>query len=76
MVGGDDYADVLAAQHLQQLVERTELEPREGDVAIGGLVLRQFFYHLDFGAGVRQHVDEVVDEGVEVVVGVARVYLV
>ena len=67
MVGGDNHLVIGLRQLSEELGDHRVTEPGEGDAAIGTLVVGQFTYHLRLSAGMTEHVDEVEDHHVEVV---------
>ena len=68
MIGGYYYGEVALSEQLEQLREHRVPEPTERYAAVGGLVVGQLTYHLRLRSGVAEHVDEVDDEHVQVVV--------
>ena len=68
MVGGDDHIDIVVSEELDDLQKGRILHPREGDRTIGTLVLGQFADDIAVGARMRKHIDEVVDNDIQLVV--------
>ena len=67
VVGGDDDAVVGLCQQAEQVGDDAMTEPRQGNGAVGRLVIGQLAHHLRLGTGMGEHVDEVEDNDVEVV---------
>ena len=65
VVGGDDDVDVALGEGFEDFEQGRVFEPREGERAVGFFVLGQFAHDVAIGAGVGEHVDEVVDDYVE-----------
>ena len=67
VVGGDDDAVVSLCQQAEQIGDDRMAEPRQGDGTVGRLVISQLAHHLRLSTGMGEHVDEVEDDDVEVV---------
>ena len=65
MVRGDHQPTAALGDAFEDVEERAVLEPALGEAAVGGIVIGQLADHLHLGAGMAQHVHEVVDDHVE-----------
>ena len=68
VVGGDNHLEVALRQSLEQLGKHRVAQPALRNTAVGTLVVGKFTHHLRFRSGMREHVDEVDYEHVQVVV--------
>lgn len=68
MIGCEDDGVVAIGQSLEQFSHDGVAEPGERDAAVGTLVVGQLANHLRFCASMREHVDEVDNDDVEIVV--------
>ena len=59
MVGGDYHFVTQFGEATEDVESRRVTEPGFGDRPISGIVACQFADHLRFGAGMREHIDEV-----------------
>ena len=67
MIGGEDHTAALIGQSVEQLEHDGMLKPRAGQAAVSGRALGQLTDHLTLGTGMREHVDKVDDNNVELV---------
>ena len=67
VIGGYENLAISLRQMLQHLSHRRVAEPRECDRTVGRLVVGELAHHLRLRAGMRQHVDEVEHQHVQVV---------
>ena len=67
VVGGDDDAAVDLRECAEQVCHHRMAEPRERYRAVSRLVVGEFAHHFRFGSCVREHIDEVHHDDVEVV---------
>ena len=59
MVGGDHHLAVILRQSSEQFREHRVAQPALRDAAVGTLRIGELAYHLRFRSGMREHVDEV-----------------
>ena len=75
VVGGEHYLVIALRKELEELGENRMAEPALRDAAVGTLVVGKLAHHLRFGTRVREHVDEVNHQHVQVVVAALVVML-
>ena len=68
VVRGQHNGVIALSQAFEEVGDDRVAQPGERDGAVGTLVVGELPYHLRLGAGVGEHVDEVDDNNIEVVV--------
>ena len=66
VVGGDHHLAVILRQSSEQFREHRVAQPALRDAAVGTLCIGELAYHLRFRSGMREHVDEVDHQHVQV----------
>ncbi len=67
VIGGDHHIDILFRQEFHDLQQRGVLKPAHGEGTIGLFIVGQLPDDLHFSAGMREHIDKVVNDEVEAV---------
>ena len=65
VVGGQNQAAFFLGHLFDEIQQRRVLEPRFGNGSVGRLVGGQLLDHLYIGAGVGQHIHEVIDDHIQ-----------